>query len=177
MLAELEGVRGEREKLSRWLSGAGLSAQAVGFINSQVDRLSDQEGQVQERLWALEDKIAALQTVTYNAHEICDQLAEFVRAFPSLADGERKLVVESLIAEVAVKNKEVAVALTPPLASFGFVSTELAPRGIEPQMSRDFTIQLSFNLDTCYGNDYVVGYHRFGQSERIGASTGLPISL
>jgi len=44
MLAEIEGVRGEREKLSRWLSSAGLTAQAVGFINSQVDRLSKQEG-------------------------------------------------------------------------------------------------------------------------------------
>ena len=72
VLTELERVRGEREKLSRWLSGAGLSAQAIGFINSQVDRLSEQEGQVQERLWAVEEEIAALQTVTYNAQEICD---------------------------------------------------------------------------------------------------------
>jgi site-specific DNA recombinase len=132
VLAELEGVRCEREKLSRWLSGAGLTAQAIGFVNNQVDRLSEQEGQVQERLWALEDEIAALQTVTYNAQEICDQLTEFVRAFPTLSDGERRLVVDSLIREVALKHKEVAVCLTPPLAGLGFVSTELAPRGIGP---------------------------------------------
>ena len=31
-----------------------------------------------------------------------------------------------------VKNKEVAVALTPPLFGLGFLSTPLAPRGIEP---------------------------------------------
>jgi hypothetical protein len=54
---ELERIRGEQESLSRWLSGARLTAQAVEFINSQVDRLSEQEGQVQERLWAVEDRI------------------------------------------------------------------------------------------------------------------------
>ncbi len=147
VLTELEGVHGEREKLCRWLSGAGLSAQAIGFINNQVDRLSEQEGQVQERLWALEDEIAALQTVTYNSQEICDQLAEFVRVFPSLTDGERRLVVDSLISEVVLKHKEVAVTLTPPLAGLGFLSTSLAPRGIKPRMIHGFIIQLIFNLD------------------------------
>ena len=48
-----------------------------------------------ERLWTLEDEIAAVQTVTYNAQQICDQLAEFTRAFPTLTDGERRLVVDS----------------------------------------------------------------------------------
>jgi chromosome segregation ATPase len=112
VLKELEGVRGEKEKLSRWLSGAGLNAQAISFINLQVDRLSEQEGQAQERLWALEDEINALQTATYNAQQICDQLAELVRAFPTFTDGERKLMVDSLIAEVALKHKEVAVGVT-----------------------------------------------------------------
>jgi hypothetical protein len=42
------------------------------------------------------------------------------------------IVVDSLIQEVVFKHKEVAVVLTPPLAGLGFLSTELAPRGIEP---------------------------------------------
>ncbi len=59
----MEGVRGEREKLSRWLFPApALTAQAVGFINSHVDRLSEQEGQVQKRLWAVEDEVNDVQT-------------------------------------------------------------------------------------------------------------------
>ena len=70
--------------------------------------------------------------MTYNAQEICDQLAELAHTFPVLTDGERKLVVESLISEVVLKHKEVAVILTPPLPGLGFLSTELAPRGIEP---------------------------------------------
>ena len=41
---------------------------------------------------------------------------------------ERKLVVDSLIAEVVLKHKEVAVVLTPPLAGLGFLSTSLAPK-------------------------------------------------
>ncbi len=68
----------------------------------------------------------------HNAQEVYDQLAEFVRAFPSLTEGERKLVVDSLIIEVALKHKVVAVILTPPLSGLGFLSTPLAPRGIEP---------------------------------------------
>ncbi len=116
----MEGVRGEKEKLSRWLQGADLTAQAVGFINSQVDRLSEQEGQAQERLWAVEDEINTVQTLTYNAQEICDQLKDFVSAFPTLSDGERKLLIDSLITEVAVRNKEVTVTLQPPLSSLGF---------------------------------------------------------
>jgi hypothetical protein len=46
--------------------------------------------------------------------------------------GERRLLLDSLIAEVVVKNKEVAVILMPPLSGLGFLSTPLAPRGIEP---------------------------------------------
>ena len=94
--------------------------------------MSEQEGQVQERLWGLEDEIATLQTLTYNAQEICDQFAEFVRAFPTLMDCERKLLDDSLITVVDLKHKEVVVTLTPPLVGLGFVSPELAPRGIEP---------------------------------------------
>ena len=82
-----------------------------------------------------------------NAQEICDQLAEFVRAFPALSEGERKLVVDSLIREVALKHQEVAVVLTPPLSGLGFVSTELAPRGIEERVSQAFVVKLSFGLD------------------------------
>ena len=101
-------------------------------MNGQVDRLSEQESRVQERLWAAEDEIRGIQALTYSAEAICDRLAEIVGAFPTLTDGERRLLVDSLIAEVSLKHKEVAVALTPPLSGLGFLSTELAPRGIEP---------------------------------------------
>ena len=117
---EFESVRSEKEKLSRWLLGAGLSAQAIAFVNGQVDRLSEQESRVQERLWAVEDEIRGIQATTYSAEAICDRLAEVVEAFPTLTDGERRLLLDSLIAEVVVKNKEVAVALTPPLSVSGF---------------------------------------------------------
>ena len=70
--------------------------------------------------------------MTYSAEGICDRLAEIVGAFPTLTDGERRLLVDSLIAEVLINKKEVAITLTPPLERLGFLSTELAPRGIEP---------------------------------------------
>jgi site-specific DNA recombinase len=132
IMKELESVRSEKEKLSRWLLGAGLTAQAVAFVNGQVDRLSEQESRVQERLWAVEDEIRGIQAMTYSAEAICDRLAEIVGAFPTLTDGERRLLIDSLIVEVVLKHKEVVVTLTPPLASFGLLSTGLAPRGIEP---------------------------------------------
>jgi hypothetical protein len=61
-----------------------------------VHRLPEQEGQVQEILWALENEIASLQILTYNAQEICAQLDEFVCFFPTRTDGERRLVVDAL---------------------------------------------------------------------------------
>jgi len=61
---------------------------------------------------------------------------------------------DSLITEVAINKKEVAVCLTPPLASLGFLSTELAPRGIKPRAVHGFIIQLIFNLDAGYRSDY-----------------------
>ena len=143
---ELESVRSEKEKLSRWLLGAGLTAQAIAFVNSQVDRLSEQESRVQERLWATEDEIRSVQATTYSAEAICDRLAEVVGAFPTLTDGERRLLLDSLIAEVVVKNKEVAVALTPPLSGLGFLSTPLAPRGEKAQIGRQFVVRLVYSL-------------------------------
>ena len=148
---ELESVRSEKEKLSKWLLGTGLSAQAVTFINAQVDRLSEQETRIQERLWAVEDEINGIKTVIYNAQEICDQLAEFARAFPELSQGERKLVVDSLIAEVVLKHTEVAVALTPPLSGFGFLSTSLAPRGGIPKAPPAFVMRIVYSLSGCFG--------------------------
>jgi len=142
---ELDSVRSEKEKLSRWLRGVGLTAQAVAFVNGQVDLLSEQESRIQERLWAVEDEIRGIQALTYNAEAICDRLAEMVEAFPTLTDGERRLLVDSLIAEVVVKNKEVAAALTPPLRSLGFPYPSLAPRGEKPK-AREFVIRIIYDL-------------------------------
>jgi hypothetical protein len=64
----------------------------------------------QEHLWEIEDEINAIQPKSYTAQEICDQLKGFVSDFPTLSDGERKLLIDSLITEVALKNKEVTVS-------------------------------------------------------------------
>ncbi len=58
-----------------------------------------------------------------------------------------------LIARMSVaNNKRVVASLRPPLASFGYFSPVLAPRGIEPRTSRAFVVKLSFSLDfTCKG--------------------------
>ncbi len=148
---ELESVRSEKENLSRWLLGVGLTAQAVAFVNGQVDRLSEQESRVQERLWAAEDEIRGIQTTTYSAEAICDRLAEIVGAFPTLTDGERRLLVDSLIAEVVVKNKEVVVTLTPPLSGLGFLSTPLAPRVGKAQAVHPFVVRVVYSLSACFG--------------------------
>ena len=94
---------------------ADLTSQAVRFLNQQVDRLGEEENKIQEHLWEIEHEINAIQVKSYNAQEICDHLKGFVSAFPTLSDGEWKLLVDSLITEVAVKNKEVIADLTPPL--------------------------------------------------------------
>jgi hypothetical protein len=73
---------------------------------------------------------------------------EFVQNFPQLQAGERKLLVDALIARVEIsQNKKVVATLRPPLASFGYLSPSLAPRGIEPNADQVFLIHLRFNLD------------------------------
>jgi hypothetical protein len=39
---DLESIRSEKEKLSRWLLGANFTSQAVSFLNQQVDRLGEE---------------------------------------------------------------------------------------------------------------------------------------
>jgi hypothetical protein len=58
--------------------------------------------------------------------------------------------------EVSVKQKDEAVVLTPSLAGLVFVSTELAPREIEPVTRNNFTIRLDFKLEPCHSNDRFV---------------------
>jgi hypothetical protein len=54
-------------------------------------------------------------------------------SFPQLQAGERKLLVDALIAQVEIgKNKRVTGVLRPPFCSFGYLSARVAPRGIEP---------------------------------------------
>ena len=122
----------EKQKLSRWLRENELSAQAARFVNAQIDELCEQETRLQEQQWTLEDQINELQKESYNAEVIAGQLTEFVRSFPQLQAGERKLLVDALIEGVEVgANKRVVAALRPP-SCFGYLSPMLAPRGIEP---------------------------------------------
>jgi hypothetical protein len=61
-------------------------------------------------------------------------------------------VVDSLISEAALKHKEVAVCLTPPLASLGFFSPSLAPKE-EKRNVPELIIYLAYDLAACYGAD------------------------
>ena len=60
-------------------------------------------------------------------------MADVVREFAGMDDGERKLWAESWIADISLEHKEVAVCLTPPLCSLGFLPTSPAPRGRRPE--------------------------------------------
>ena len=64
-------------------------------------------------------------------------------------------MVDSLIIEVAIKHKEVAVILTPPLGSLGFLSTELAPKE-KMRKVLDLKICLAYNLAAYYGAGFSV---------------------
>jgi len=137
ILQELANPRAEKQKFSRWLLGTGLTSQAVRFINAQIEELSEKETRLQEQQWALEDQINELQKQTYDAGVIADQPKEFVRNFPQLQAGERKLLVDSLIRSVDIgQNKRVTACLRPPFRSFGSLSPSLAPRGTIPLPSR-----------------------------------------
>jgi hypothetical protein len=74
-----------------------------------------------------------------------------VRAFPTRSHRERGLLVDSLIASVVAKNKEVAVELTPPLAGLGFLSTAIAHRRGKPQVC-ELQLRVEDILDAFYGS-------------------------
>ncbi|HET6487944.1 MAG TPA: hypothetical protein VFH83_16070, partial [Spirochaetia bacterium] len=132
ILHDLAGLDAERKRLSRWLLRTEPTAQAVAFVNAQIEAVSEKETRLQESQWAIEDQINELQKQTYDAETISTQLKDFVANFPGLDQGERKLLVESLVEGVEIgRNKRVAASLRPPFA-FGFFSPDLAPRGIEP---------------------------------------------
>jgi len=117
----------ERQKLSRWLLGTQPTPQAVAFVNAQIEGVSEKETRLQEKQWAIEDQINDMQKQTYDAEAISNQLKDFVANFPSLDQGERKLLTESLVEQVEIgKKKRVTAVLRPPFA-FGFLSPDLAP--------------------------------------------------
>jgi hypothetical protein len=60
-----------------------------------------------------------------------------------------RLAPSALIAEVALKHKEVAVTLTPPLTGFGFLSTSLAPKEEKPQVP-ELRIHVRYDLGAYY---------------------------
>jgi hypothetical protein len=132
ILHDLAALGAERQKLSRWLLHTQPTPQAMNFVNAQIEGVSEKETRLQEKQWAIEDQINELQKQTYDAETISNQLKDFVANFPGLDQGEQKLLVESLVEQVEIgKNKRVAASLRPPFA-FGFMSPDLAPRGIEP---------------------------------------------
>ena len=105
ILKEIESLGTEKEKLSKWLLRNDLTPQTANYLNSQVDGFSEKEGKLQERLWEIEDQINAVHVMNYNAKEICDQLKEFVLTFTGLQEGERKLLIDSLIKRSKSKKR------------------------------------------------------------------------
>ena len=117
-------------KLSRWLLNNELTPQSVSYINAQIDEYGENERELQERLWEIEDKVSAIQKETVNAEGVGDYLKEFVRSFKESDNVERVLLVQSLVTEVVIKpNKKVTAELRPP---FGFFTPILALRGPLP---------------------------------------------
>jgi hypothetical protein len=136
ILHDLATLGAERQKLSRWLLRTQPTPQAVNFVNAQVEAVTEKETRLQERQWAIEDQVNDLQKQTYNAETISNQLKDFVANFPDLDQGERKLLIESLVEEVEIgQKKRVTASLRPPFA-FGFMSPELAPGGGKTQSRR-----------------------------------------
>jgi hypothetical protein len=132
ILRDLATVGSEKLKLSQWLLGAGLTTQAVAFINAQIDALCEKETRLQEEQWGMEDRLTELRKATYNAEAIAGALKDFVRVFAELDLGERRLMIGALVEWVEVgKQKRVTALLRPPL-SFGSLTASSAPRGIEP---------------------------------------------
>jgi len=101
------------------------------FINAQIEELSEKETRLQEQQWALEDQINELQKQSYDAAGIAGQLKDFVRNFPQLQAGERKLLIDDLIERVEIgQNKRVILTMRSPFA-FGYFSPSLAPRNLK----------------------------------------------
>jgi hypothetical protein len=125
-------------------------------VNAQIEGVSEKEIRLQERQWAIEDQINELQKQTYDAETISNQLKDFVANFPGLDQGERKLLVESLVEGVEIgKNKRVAACLRPPFA-FGFFSPDLAPRVGKPQVP-ELRIGVEYDLGVYYRPSVPVG--------------------
>jgi hypothetical protein len=108
---------------------------------------SERERELEEQLWEAEDTLNTIQPHNYNAEGVGSYLRDFVSSFTDLDNGERKLLVESLVKKVEIgSNKTAAVMLQPP---FGFLSPTLALRGEKPKM--EFTICLEYSLMNYYG--------------------------
>jgi len=136
--------------LSRWLLQKDLTQEAVHYVNSQVDEYSEKERELQEKVWEIEDKISAFELQNYNVSGICDLLKDFTVTFHGLHNGERKLLVESIVHKVVIgQNKKVTLVLRPPLEHLGFLSPSIALRGEKPKM--EFTIYLEYSLMDYYG--------------------------
>jgi len=111
ILKKIDLLNKEKEKLSRWLLKSDITPQSVNYINIHIDDYAEKERELQEQLWEIEDKITSIQHKNYNAGGLSDYLKDFVNAFNNdLDDGEKKLLIESLIDKVVIKeNKKVTV--------------------------------------------------------------------
>jgi site-specific DNA recombinase len=67
ILHDLAILGSEKQKLSRWLLSTQLTPQAVNFVNAQIDGVSEKETRLQEKQWAIEDKINDIQKQSYDA--------------------------------------------------------------------------------------------------------------
>ena len=145
LIAERAALAGEKQNLSQWLLGAGLTTQSVAFINAQLDERTEKETRLQEQRWGIDDRLTELQTRTYSAQGIADQLRDFVRVFPDLDAGEKVLWMESLVKSVTVgEDNGVAFLLRPPLA-LGYLPTGPAPRGRRPQVP-ELRVRVEYSL-------------------------------
>lgn len=127
----LEAAEKYKKEKADWLIENAPDKESVRFITQQIQDKIDEQKKIQEELAQLEVKSDRLHVEGITSEIVCDFLKRFEDMYENLETGQKRLLVQSLVREVVVKDRnECQAVLTIPLQAMPHTQNGNSPSEI-----------------------------------------------
>ena len=125
---ELAEIDTEKEKLYQWLMKNKPTDDGRAYLENKTSEISRKDGEIKKELMLLDDRMTDIRTLSVSGEIVTKNLTDFVKIYDGLEPGEKKLLIESVVRLVEVKEgMNIRISLQVPLEKFRVFIPQCVP--------------------------------------------------
>jgi hypothetical protein len=126
---ELAEIDTEKEKLYQWLMKNKPTDDGKAYLENKTSEISRKDGEIKKELMLLDDRMTDIRTLSVSGEIVTKNLTDFVKTYDGLEPGEKKLLIESVVRLVEVKEgMNIRISLQVPLEKFRVFIPRCVPK-------------------------------------------------